>query len=186
MYGLDSYVNASFVKIGNINFIAASYPKPKYQNQFFELLRKSETSLIVSFHTDSDDYFKDCEIISDMGENEVYDAKIYEVGDLHVKRLLMKTWNDFNVPIRSELEEFYVFFTENLPMDREINVLVHCYAGVGRTGTFILYHALMKMENVTVNDVLEMFVVLRAHRPYLVYNTAQLEFVLNCFISKEQ
>ncbi|KAG0438878.1 Tyrosine-protein phosphatase non-receptor type 1 [Dictyocoela muelleri] len=181
-YNIKNYVNASIIKTDNINFIAASYPKLKYKDRFLELIEKTNSKIIISLHVDDDDFLKDCKIIGEEANNNIYEIKIYKIGNLVVKRFIMKTWADFDIPNSADLEKFYKIFISNFLDEEKSNVIIHCLAGVGRTGTFILYHILKQKKNVTVKDVFENFIYLRSLRPCLVFNQSQLAFILDNFI----
>ncbi|KAI1153839.1 protein-tyrosine phosphatase-like protein [Nemania diffusa] len=66
-------------------------------------------------------------------------------GDIIVWHLLYRKWPDFGVP---KLEDYESFF-ELMKLSRELNAstnprIIHCSAGVGRTGTFIALETLMR------------------------------------------
>ncbi|KAI0862236.1 protein-tyrosine phosphatase-like protein [Xylaria cubensis] len=67
-------------------------------------------------------------------------------GDITVWHLLYRKWPDFGVP---KVEDYDSFF-ELMKLSRELNTnptnprIIHCSAGVGRTGTFITLETLMR------------------------------------------
>ncbi|KAJ8133357.1 hypothetical protein O1611_g266 [Lasiodiplodia mahajangana] len=67
-------------------------------------------------------------------------------GDMTVWHLLYRKWPDFGVP---KVEDYDSFF-ELMKLSRELNSsatnprIIHCSAGVGRTGTFIALETLMR------------------------------------------
>ncbi|KAJ8106387.1 hypothetical protein ONZ43_g7082 [Nemania bipapillata] len=67
-------------------------------------------------------------------------------GDMIVWHLLYRRWPDFGVP---KVEDYESFF-ELMKLSRELNSstanprVIHCSAGVGRTGTFIALETLMR------------------------------------------
>ncbi|KAI0444686.1 protein-tyrosine phosphatase-like protein [Xylaria telfairii] len=67
-------------------------------------------------------------------------------GDITVWHLLYRRWPDFGVP---KVEDYDSFF-ELMKLSRELNTsannprIIHCSAGVGRTGTFIALETLIR------------------------------------------
>ncbi|KAI2631173.1 protein-tyrosine phosphatase-like protein [Xylaria nigripes] len=67
-------------------------------------------------------------------------------GDTTVWHLLYRKWPDFGVPKADDYEGFF----ELMKLSRELNSstvnprIIHCSAGVGRTGTFIALETLMR------------------------------------------
>ena len=65
--------------------------------------------------------------------------------------------------------------------------IVHCSAGIGRTGTFIaIDHGIRLFETTGVVDVLEIIRLLRTDRGGMVQHGEQAEFVQNCLESYRQ
>ncbi|KAI0103281.1 protein-tyrosine phosphatase-like protein [Nemania sp. FL0031] len=81
-------------------------------------------------------------------------------GDMTVWHLLYRKWPDFGVP---KVEDYDSFF-ELMKLSRELNSsvsnprIIHCSAGVGRTGTFIALETLMRevdegaMDNLNLRE----------------------------------
>lgn len=89
-------------------------------------------------------------------------------------------WPDFGVP--SSSEDFCKMFTmiqAFLPFVHLI--MVHCRAGVGRTGTLIAmakcYEILLKLKYPNLVKIIK---ELRHCRSHMVQNTAQLAFIVSC------
>ncbi|KAI0973725.1 protein-tyrosine phosphatase-like protein [Xylaria arbuscula] len=70
-------------------------------------------------------------------------------GDSTVWHLLYRRWPDFGVPNVDDQDSFF----ELMKLSRDLNVntdnprIIHCSAGVGRTGTFIALETLMRDVN---------------------------------------
>ncbi|KAI0409295.1 protein-tyrosine phosphatase-like protein [Xylaria palmicola] len=79
------------------------------------------------------------------------------VRDITVWHLLYRRWPDFGVP---RVEDYASFF-ELMKLSRELNSstnnprIIHCSAGVGRTGTFIALETLMREINEGRMDCLD-------------------------------
>lgn len=77
-----------------------------------------------------------------------------------------------------------VMYTQHSPKESHAPLLVHCSAGVGRTGTFVCVDQMMRaVENNGGGDVLDIFHTvyqLRRDRRYMVQTRAQYEYVYKC------
>lgn len=108
----------------------------------------------------------------------------YQGNTTSIKHWWFNTWPDHDVP-RDETGQVYTESLLNLvnavkksESDPEAPVLVHCSAGVGRTGTFIAIHSgqvELDMKNET--DPLATIDVLRTQRPAMVQHLSQFYFV---------
>ncbi|KAI1427633.1 hypothetical protein F5Y12DRAFT_143082 [Xylaria sp. FL1777] len=78
-------------------------------------------------------------------------------GDITVWHLLYRRWPDYGVP---RVEDYDSFF-ELMKLSRDLNSstsnprIIHCSAGVGRTGTFIALETLMREVNEGAMDDLD-------------------------------
>ncbi|XP_046858719.1 receptor-type tyrosine-protein phosphatase kappa-like [Xenia sp. Carnegie-2017] len=120
----SDYINASFVDVSFIEnrkcekyYIATQGPKPKTVNDFWRMIFEQKCPTIVMLTT-----------LKEMGKN----GEHHEVEQFHYK-----SWPDYGVPrYPTQLLTFRNHFklshkTKSGP------VVVHCSAGVGRTGVFI-------------------------------------------------
>ncbi|KRH93374.1 protein-tyrosine-phosphatase, partial [Pseudoloma neurophilia] len=172
-YKTDIRVNASFVKTDHRTFIAASYPKRTYHDVFNEMT-KMACDLIVSLTNEGEEYFIPDSKKGIIEENEIY--KIEKCGN--VTRIKFLKWEDFAAP---NIKEFLIFYNKYLEFITDKPVLVHCKAGVGRTGTFILFDILKRKEKVTEKILLEELCKLRSQRNYLVHNEEQFKWIIAQF-----
>lgn len=189
--GLAKYVNASFIKTATKCYFASQMPKPEYFNLFKEFIHNSGADLVVSLldHADGD-YFDETELIKRIkvpfGKPEAssktffYD-EVYNMGT-YIRRLRYFTWTDHKAPDPEEFKVFYSYF-KNIAAK---SVIVHCHAGVGRTGTFIMYDILKEEECVTLESFTDTFLYLRACRPFLVFRAEQLRFLRDQFLPPEK
>jgi protein-tyrosine phosphatase len=116
-----------------------------------------------------------------------------EADDRIVWHFLYTRWPDFGVPVAGDVESFL----ELMRLSREYNTtkaprIIHCSAGVGRTGTFIaLEHLIRELEAGSFADMDDechpdedefdpVFVTvdrLRQQRKMMVQNESQLYFI---------
>lgn len=181
MCHLGEYVNASFVPTSDTLFIAAQNPKCSKKRAFLELLIKSKVRLVVSL-IDDPKYFKEewlysRKVVKHMGR-DLFADEVYDVKGERIRRLRYLNWIDFSIPTLEEIELLHSYFNDI----RSTPVLVHCTAGVGRTGTFIMYDILRRMKSLTLDLFVEVLIELRSRRAHLVVNEVQLAFLKNVFL----
>ena len=89
------------------------------------------------------------------------------------------SWPDHDVPDSAEkLALFIKAIRKQFPPNNKNPIVVHCSAGVGRTGTFIATDQLLK--NIYNSDYVDIFGTiysLRKHRPYMVFDWKQYKFI---------
>ncbi|CAF4384732.1 unnamed protein product, partial [Adineta steineri] len=67
------------------------------------------------------------------------------------------------------------------PMNRHHRVLVHCSAGIGRTGVFIaLYYLMGAFERQQILNVKKIVDTIRLYRAHLVQTIEQYEYIYRC------
>jgi len=183
-YELKEYVNASFVPTSNTLFIAAQNPKDSKREIFLDLLMKSNTKLIISLINNpkyfEEEWLKNRTVIQYMGKDLFID-EVYNIRGENIRRLRYINWIDFSIITPEEMEIFHSYFN-NI---RTNSILIHCIAGVGRTGTFIMYDILKNMENITLESFVDVFINLRIKRAHLVTNEIQLGFLKNIFLKNQ-
>jgi protein tyrosine phosphatase len=179
-YSLKEYVNASFVPVAKNLFIAAQNPKPGKEDVFLELIVRSNTKLVVSL-IENTGYFKEEMLVSrtsiKCNGKELFYDEMYSIGDRSVRRLRYIGWIDFHIIGLEEMELFHSYFRK---FCSDV-VLIHCLAGVGRTGTFIMYDILKSMEEITLESFVDVLLELRSRRCHLVTSAEQLGFLMASF-----
>lgn len=186
---LSAYVNASIVATPAKRYFAAQMPKPQYYELFKDFIVKSDAELIVCLIDCADhDYFCESQLVvrkkypfSPESNDEDADAffydEVYNIGR-HVRRLRFCSWADHRSPDVSKFMCFYKHFAQ---IECKC-VIVHCHAGVGRTGTFIMYDMAAREQEVNVESLVDILLYLRSCRPYLVFKEEQLRFLARCFL----
>ncbi|GAB1285460.1 Receptor-type tyrosine-protein phosphatase V [Apodemus speciosus] len=105
----------------------------------------------------------------------------------HVKQLQFTTWPDHSVPeAPGSLLAFVELVREQVKATQGKGpILVHCSAGVGRTGTFVaLWRLLQQLEEEQVADVFNTVYILRLHRPLMIQTLSQYIFLHSCLLNK--
>lgn len=200
-YGCE-YLNASFVELCGFKFIACQTPKCEYTSQFLDFLVKADIRLIIALRFECG-YFNEDMLINRTeiflnGNCFLYD-EVYCVDNRRIRRIRCLTWEDHSIISEVEMDKLYIYLEEifesqdyrksiygecGLETGRHIgpHCLIHCKAGVGRTGTFILYKILRKLGPVTEEDFIELLIHMRTFRSHLIENICQLRFLVEKFI----
>ncbi|KAG8518046.1 Receptor-type tyrosine-protein phosphatase V, partial [Galemys pyrenaicus] len=104
-----------------------------------------------------------------------------------VKQLQFTTWPDHSTPeAPRSLLAFVELVREQARAAQAAGpILVHCSAGVGRTGTFVaLSRLLQQLEAEQTVDVFNAVYALRLHRPLMIQTPSQYIFLHSCLLSK--
>lgn len=110
-----------------------------------------------------------------------------------VKHYWYKDWPDHGIPPNEEYEYFKNFIRilfEDID-DNKGGTVIHCSAGVGRTG--VVYIILYLMFNITettitINHIIDSIKEARKHRMYMVQTPAQFELIcklLNVYVTSD-
>ncbi|XP_015930334.2 tyrosine-protein phosphatase 10D isoform X2 [Parasteatoda tepidariorum] len=100
-----------------------------------------------------------------------------------VRHYHFTTWPDFGVPDPPQtLVKFVRTFRDRIPPDNK-PVVVHCSAGVGRSGTFIaLDHILQKIQKHDYVDIFSIVYEMRKERVWMVQNEQQYICIHQCLM----
>ena len=179
MSNKSQYINASPINIqGKQNyFISTQGPKPETIEDFWTMVYDYNSNIVVMLcklleggRKKCENYWeakmKSFEIVIE--KEETFD--MYLIRTLKLKNLEKKDerivyqfhftgWPDHGVPDISNGKVFEIFCEINKKVD-ELNkgkdpIIVHCSAGVGRTGTFVSMYLLEKEIMKQINDKFE-------------------------------
>jgi protein tyrosine phosphatase len=96
-----------------------------------------------------------------------------------------KSWKDRKIPVKTELKKF---IDDTLMIDLESNAgttLIHCSAGVGRTGTLYVIMALVvarqNKETIDKEKIVKTIREIRQRRPMMVQTAEQYKFICDYF-----
>lgn len=174
------YVNASFILSNDDSYIACQDPKSKYIDLFVKLLKKADFQCILSLNSESE-YLKKFEVESSkvidyLGRPFLRDDLV-KLENKTIRRITCLQWKDHSILTSEEMEFLHSYMKS---FDNKLKI-IHCKAGVGRTGTFIMYRALKKHENVTIDLFIDTLLDIRSQRVHLVEKDVQLQFLYQTF-----
>lgn len=192
-------LNANRVRInGSQEIIAAQYPLPCHMVNYFDLIKQEACPVVVVLSSEADlkdsrknveDYFSDTNRYnfesSAVGDTEIGEIKatLYNLACSNgfvAKVMHVKNWADFGVVNSDDLERLAM---EVDGMSGGKTSLIHCNAGVGRTGTLI---TAIKMLNTPKAISLEQLVTeLREDRNgEMVQSSGQIELLVDMAIKQ--
>ena len=175
------YINASYIFSGHkggTNFIATQGPKQETIDDFWTMVYQCDLQVIVMLCKLKENNIEKCAKYWDLKTNN-YEIKIkekiinnqdYIINKLEVKNKSTKEkknvyhiqylkWPDFGVPedgkvfdVFREINKKIDLYNINPETNKKYTVLVHCTAGVGRTGTFISIYLLEKEIMEQINN----------------------------------
>ncbi|KAG6928952.1 protein tyrosine phosphatase, receptor type J, partial [Chelydra serpentina] len=205
----DDYINANYMPGYNSKkeFIAAQGPLPNTVQDFWRMIWEKNIYAIVMLTKCVEQGRTKCEEYwPDKGSNYYDDITVTFVSEYvlpewtirdfsvensdateshSVRQFHFTSWPDHGVPETTDLLiDFRHLVQENMRQNPpESPTLVHCSAGVGRTGTFIAIDRLIQqieMEN--TSDVYGVVYDLRMHRPLMVQTEDQYVFLNQCVL----
>ncbi|NXK56754.1 PTPRJ phosphatase, partial [Chauna torquata] len=203
----DDYINANYMPgyISKKAFIAAQGPLPNTIEDFWRMIWEKDiysivmlTKCVEQARTKCEQYWPDKQpksygdiivtVVSEivLPEWTIRDFNVENANTLEsrtVRQFHFTSWPDHGVPETTDLlinfRHLVHEYSSQNPIDSPI--LVHCSAGVGRTGTFIAIDRLIQqieMENTV--DVYGVVYDLRMHRPLMVQTEDQYVFLNQC------
>ncbi|NXK10991.1 PTPRJ phosphatase, partial [Herpetotheres cachinnans] len=206
----DDYINANYMPGYNSKkaFIAAQGPLPSTIEDFWRMIWEKNiysivmlTKCVEQARTKCEQYWPDKEsksygditvtMVSEivLPEWTIRDFTVEKSNtpESHtVRQFHFTSWPDHGVPETTDLlinfRHIVHEYSSQNPIDSP--TLVHCSAGVGRTGTFIAIDRLIQqieMENTV--DVYGVVYDLRMHRPLMVQTEDQYVFLNQCVMN---
>lgn len=161
-YGCD-YINANFIRSSlpnaNTTYIATQAPIPESIPDFWKMIWEQRISLIVMLTNERENgkikahkYWPNCREESKIGqfqvtgknEDSTYRSLIIRTFDVQlgsetreVCHVQYTAWPDHDIP-RDFSGVYRLFAVCRLKRSRDTPVVIHCSAGLGRTGSFAL------------------------------------------------
>uniref|UniRef100_K1QG63 protein-tyrosine-phosphatase n=1 Tax=Magallana gigas TaxID=29159 RepID=K1QG63_MAGGI len=143
---------------GDAVYIASQGPKPKTVGDFWKMIWQENVFVIA--------------MVTNLKEGD----KTQETRQ--ITHLQYTSWPDHGTPNPLELLSFYHYVSRAMEQHPEQKLVVHCSAGIGRTGTFIALDALHR-EGVKKGkiNIVEYVHTMREDRMNMIQNTNQYKFL---------
>ena len=204
------YINASPINIGNKNnyFISTQGPKSETIEHFWTMVYENNSNVIVMLCNVMEGSRKKCENYWEKPKIKKFSVEIQkeEKSKMHTIRTLklknkrkneerivyqihFTAWPDHGIPDISGGKVFQDFCEINKKVDK-LNIdnnpiIVHCSAGVGRTGTFVSMYLLEKEINEQIKakvefikfNIFNLVRKIKEMRMYMVQSEIQYEFI---------
>nr|XP_017203882.2 receptor-type tyrosine-protein phosphatase eta [Oryctolagus cuniculus] len=208
-HSTDDYINASYMPgyHSKKDFIATQGPLPNTLKDFWRMVWEKNVHAIVMLtkcveqgRTKCEEYWPSKQA-QDYGDITVamtteivlpewtvrdFTVKNVQTSESHALRQFHFTsWPDHGVPDTTDLLINFRYLVRDYMKQSppESPILVHCSAGVGRTGTFIAVDRLIyQIENENTVDVYGVVYDLRMHRALMVQTEDQYVFLNQCVL----
>ncbi|XP_028809596.1 receptor-type tyrosine-protein phosphatase O isoform X2 [Denticeps clupeoides] len=202
------YINANYIPGYNSprEYIATQGPLPETRNDFWKMVLQQKSHIIVMLtqcnerrRVKCDHYWPftnepvtygeiTVEMLSET-ESPEWTVRSFRLGyadeSQDVLHLNYTSWPDHGVPTVNAIESILQFVQI---VRQQVNrtkgpIVVHCSAGVGRTGTFIALDRLMQhIREHEYADILGMVSEMRSHRLSMVQTEEQYVFIHQCVL----
>ncbi|XP_078330009.1 receptor-type tyrosine-protein phosphatase gamma-like [Crassostrea virginica] len=202
--GSDDYINADYIKnaCGEKAYIASQGPKLNTVEDFWQMVWQENILLIAMVTNLTEGSSIKCErywpdtitekMVKGKYSIQLLSQKMYANFASHQLKVINKetrtsrqilhlqytTWPDHGTPSPLELFVFYQYVSRAMDEHPKNRLLVHCSAGVGRTGTFIALDALYRqgMKEGKIN-IVEYVNTMREDRMNMIQNASQYQFL---------
>lgn len=208
-HSTDDYINANYMPgyHSKKDFIATQGPLPNTLKDFWRMVWEKNVYAIVMLtkcveqgRTKCEEYWpsKQAQDYGDITVAMTSEVVLPEwtIRDFVVKNMQnseshplrqfhFTSWPDHGVPDTTDLLINFRYLVRDYmkQIPPESPILVHCSAGVGRTGTFIAIDRLIyQIENENTVDVYGIVYDLRMHRPLMVQTEDQYVFLNQCVL----
>ncbi|XP_016059466.1 PREDICTED: receptor-type tyrosine-protein phosphatase eta [Miniopterus natalensis] len=208
-HSADDYINANYMPgyHSKKDFIATQGPLPNTLKDFWRMVWEKNVYAVVMLtkcveqgRTKCEEYWpskqaKDYGNITVAMTSEIvlpewtirdFTVKNNQTSDSHpLRQFHFTSWPDHGVPDTTDLLINFRYLVRDYMKQSppESPILVHCSAGVGRTGTFIAIDRLIyQIENEYTVDVYGIVYDLRMHRPLMVQTEDQYVFLNQCVL----
>ncbi|XP_069126879.1 receptor-type tyrosine-protein phosphatase eta-like [Argopecten irradians] len=204
------FINANYIPGYNSprEYIASQGPIPSTIDDFWRMIWEQNVAICVMLTLCKEDGRIKCEQYWPMERNEpkqygdivveitscstvnTYDYRIFKLtqGDQirTLKHFHFLNWKDFSANVQNDV---MIDFIQNVrahiqPPDKEGPMIIHCSAGVGRTGTYMALDQLIQFieehdfsEKI---DIFDLVLSMRNYRVFMVQTEQQYVFIHDC------
>ncbi|XP_037098628.1 receptor-type tyrosine-protein phosphatase O isoform X5 [Syngnathus acus] len=202
------YINANYIpgyKHGK-EYIATQGPLPETRNDFWKMVLQQKSPIVVMLtqcnerrRVKCDHYwpFSDEPVtygeisVEMLSENESpeWTVRKFRLGYADETRDILHlnytSWPDHGVPTVNAIESIlqFVRIVRQQANKTKEPIVVHCSAGVGRTGTFMALDRLMQhIREHDFADIMGMVAEMRSHRLSMVQTEEQYVFIHQCVL----
>ena len=202
----NQQINASWIHLPTENsFIATQGPKPNTIIDFWSMCFEYNINKIIMLCKENedgkvkcskyweinDDNFKIINIDTNV-ENKGFIKRIINIKNLKdgtdkkITQIQYTEWPDKTIPELSNIVNSFEFLFKFIDdSDMKNPVLIHCSAGIGRTGVFIACYILykeimgiiMSSQDLIIFSIFNLVRKLKELRMFLVENLTQYEFI---------
>uniref|UniRef100_A0A673UBQ0 Receptor-type tyrosine-protein phosphatase eta n=1 Tax=Suricata suricatta TaxID=37032 RepID=A0A673UBQ0_SURSU len=208
-HSTDDYINANYMPgyHSKKDFIATQGPLPNTLKDFWRMVWEKNVYAIVMLtkcveqgRTKCEEYWPSkqaqdygditvamtSEIVLPQWTIRDFTVKNLQTSESHpLRQFHFTSWPDHGVPDTTDLLINFRYLVRDYMKQSPPGspILVHCSAGVGRTGTFIAIDRLIyQIENENTVDVYGIVYDLRMHRPLMVQTEDQYVFLNQCVL----
>ncbi|KAI6647141.1 Receptor-type tyrosine-protein phosphatase epsilon isoform X3 [Oopsacas minuta] len=199
---MTTYINASYIPglYCTEKFIAAQAPKEETVVDFWRMIMESDVTNIVMLSNIIEGNRKKCEMYFPLDSRTPEQFGKFKIQQIHaetflgyivrifqasngektqkIKHFHFTAWPDQDVPIVYDELLNFTQKVHNDVKDTKSHILVHCSAGVGRTGTFItLFNILSAIEKSQPISIYKVVYEMRESRPQMVQTFRQYKFI---------
>lgn len=168
------YINANFIFD---DYIATQQPNSRTLRDFWFMIYSCKCQMIINL-SGNNEYLPTSDVFVIYQSPDVEIRKII-VRDHCLYHLTFRAWPDFGIPDTSRFLQFYNIY-RRLKMEGIKyggRIVVHCRAGVGRTGTFILIDQIINLAaHGTEQSTIEVLETMRKQRSHMVQTKSQFKF----------
>ncbi|XP_052827070.1 tyrosine-protein phosphatase 10D isoform X2 [Octopus bimaculoides] len=201
----SDYTNANYIPGYSLHreYIASQGPLPSTKDDFWRMIWEQNVSIIVMVTLPVERGRVKCEVYWPNKSEPVYFGDlvvqlksesnlsdyVIRIMDVNmgehtkeVKQFHFLKWPDFGCPQNTSLLiNFVQTVRTHMPYMDAGPTLVHCSAGVGRTGTFIAIDRLLQhIQTYLEVDIFGLILELRKYRPNMVQTEDQYVFIYQC------
>lgn len=178
------YINASYIL--DKDYIAAQYPITGTVDHFWALVFESSSRMVVNLSGNSTYLKKKTKFNLDIilyDDNPICECRQITISNDESEKIIhhitFKTWPDHGIPTSEDFSKLMNIINVIETFEDIGSIITHCMAGVGRTGTFILIHSILK--NARLNkyyDPIDIVSEMRKTRAGMIQTCDQFKFAI--------